>query len=168
MVSLKIFFACIFSAILYGIIHDQITARICIEYFTVFHPPVFATDSPTLLGLGWGIIATWWVGAFLGVLLLVESRAGSRPKLLASQLLKPIGKLLIAMAVSAFLSGLTGFLLARRGLTVPPGWVALALTPSARARFVADWWAHSASYAVGFFGGVYLCFAQYRRRMQSR
>jgi hypothetical protein len=53
----------------YGIVHDQITARICIEYFTVFHPPVFRTENPTLLGLGWGVIATWWLGAIMGVLL---------------------------------------------------------------------------------------------------
>ena len=45
----------------YGIIHDQITARICLEYFTIGHTPVFATTSPTLLALGWGVIATWWL-----------------------------------------------------------------------------------------------------------
>jgi hypothetical protein len=56
--SLKIILVCVASAILYGIIHDQFTARICIEYFTVFHPPIFATQSPTLLGIGWGVIAT--------------------------------------------------------------------------------------------------------------
>jgi hypothetical protein len=38
---------CIFAAVLYGVLHDQITARVCLEYFTVFHPPVFATQSPT-------------------------------------------------------------------------------------------------------------------------
>jgi len=69
MESLKIVFASIAAAILYGIVHDQFTARICVEYFTVFHPPVFATRSPTLLGIGWGIIATWWVGALLGLVL---------------------------------------------------------------------------------------------------
>ena len=57
---------CIVSSVVYGIVHDQITARICVEYFTIGHPPVFETDDPTLLGLGWGVIATWWVGAGLG------------------------------------------------------------------------------------------------------
>jgi hypothetical protein len=38
---------CICSAMIYGIVHDQITARICVEYFTIGHPPVFDTDSPT-------------------------------------------------------------------------------------------------------------------------
>ena len=63
--TLKIILLCVAAAILYGIIHDQFTARICVEYFTIFHPPVFPTQSPTLLGIGWGIIATWWMGAFL-------------------------------------------------------------------------------------------------------
>lgn len=38
----------------YGIAHDQVTACVCVEYFTVGHPPVFSTDDPTLLGIGWG------------------------------------------------------------------------------------------------------------------
>jgi hypothetical protein len=164
MESLKIVFASIGAAILYGVVHDQFTARICIEYFTVFHPPVFVTQSPTLLGIGWGIIATWWMGAFLGVLLAVAARAGSRHKLDAAALVMPIEKLLVAMAACAAVSGLIGFLLARQGLITPPAWVASALAQSAYARFMADWWAHSTSYAVGFFGGIGLCIAQYRKR----
>lgn len=167
MESIKIVLASIAAAILYGIVHDQFTARICIEYFTVFHPPVFVTQSPTLLGLGWGIIATWWVGAFLGLILAVAARVGSRPKLLAVALFKPIGKLLLFMGAGAVVSGLTGFTLARLGLISPPGWVASVLAPSAHARFMADWWAHGASYAVGFFGGIGLCIAQYRKRQMT-
>jgi hypothetical protein len=166
--SLKILFLCIAAAIVYGVMHDQITARVCIEYFTVFHPPVFQTQSPTLLGIGWGIIATWWVGASLGVLLALFARAGSRPKLSAVALFRPIGKLLLVMAACAATSGLTGYFLARNGLIVPPMWVASGIPPSAHARFMADWWAHSASYAVGFFGGIVLCFVQYRKRAVAR
>jgi hypothetical protein len=164
MEPLKIVLTCIAASILYGVVHDQFTARICVEYFTVFHPPVFVTQSPTLLGLGWGIIATWWVGAFLGVLLVVAARAGSRPKLTAVQLFGPIGKLLCVMAGCAAMSGLTGFFLARAGLIAPPESVTSRLIPAAHARFMADWWAHSASYAVGFIGGIILCVTQYRRR----
>jgi hypothetical protein len=140
MESPKIVFTCIVAAILYGIVHDQFTARICIEYFTIFHPPVFATRSPTLPAFAWGIIATWWVGAFLGLLLVFAARAGSRPKLAVAALLRPIGKLRLVMAVCAAISGLTGFLLARRGLVVPPEVVLNSRPPSAGARFMADWW----------------------------
>jgi hypothetical protein len=164
MESIKIVFACIAAAILYGIVHDQFTARICVEYFTVFHPPVFATRSPTLQGLGWGIIATWWVGALLGLLLALAARAGSRPALAAAGLIRPIGKLLLVMAAGAVISGVTGFFLATRGLITPPEVVMSSLPPSAGARFMADWWAHGTSYAVGFFGGIFLCVMQYQKR----
>ena len=141
MESLKIVFASIAAAILYGIVHDQFTARICVEYFTVFHPPVFATRSPTLLGIGWGIIATWWVGALLGLVLALVARAGSLPKLAAAALIRPIGKLLLVMAAGAVISGVTGYLLAKRGLITPPELVINSLPPSAGPRFLADWWA---------------------------
>ncbi|MBN1395803.1 MAG: hypothetical protein JW959_12345, partial [Pirellulales bacterium] len=68
MEPLKILLLCVDAAIVYGVLHDQVTARVCVEYFTVGHPPVFATDSPTLLAFGRGFIATWWVGLILGVL----------------------------------------------------------------------------------------------------
>ena len=162
--SLKIVLTCIVAAIFYGVMHDQFTARICLEYFTVFHPPVFNTQSPTLLALGWGIIATWWVGAILGFLLATASRTGRRPKLPALALLTPIVRLLLIMGASATLSGFAGFILARRGTIAPPEWVASALPPAAYPSFIADWYAHSASYAVGFIGGLVLCITQFRRR----
>jgi hypothetical protein len=166
--SLKILAMCIFAAVLYGISHDQITARVCLEYFTVFHPPVFATQSPTLLGLGWGIIATWWVGAFLGILLAIAARAGSKPKLSATTVCKPVGKLLFVMAGGALLAGSLGFYLTQRGVVFPPEWISADLSPAARARFMADWWAHNASYALGIIGGITLCVLQYRRRVPAQ
>ena len=51
--ALTIVVLCIGMAITYGILHDQVTARVCVEYFTIGHEPIFGTDSPTLLGLGW-------------------------------------------------------------------------------------------------------------------
>ena len=34
------------AAIGYGEAHDQLTAHICVEYFSLAHPPVIASDSP--------------------------------------------------------------------------------------------------------------------------
>src|SRR5215469_6416287 len=112
---LKIWFMSIAAAVLYGIIHDQITARVCVEYFTIGHPPVFHTASPTLLAFGWGVIATWWMGAFLGLVVALCARWGSNPKLQARDLLKPILVLLTVMGVSALCAGVLGFVLASRG-----------------------------------------------------
>ena len=149
---LKILLGCIAAAVVYGIIHDQFTARICIQYFTVFHPPVFATQSPTLLGIGWGIIATWWMGAFLGILIAGAERVGSASKLTFSQLLPSIAWLLTFMAVCAVTVGFLGYAFGKMpasSLDAVPG--------SMDHRCAADWWAHNASYDSGFFGGLALC-----------
>jgi hypothetical protein len=160
----KIVALSILAAACFGIAHDQVTARICIEYFTAFHPPVFPTHNPTLLGLGWGVIATWWVGAFLGVLLAIAARAGKAPKLSAKSLLGPLMFLLAVMAISALCFGLTGYDLARRGIIRPPGWVRTRLAPNSCNAFMADWWAHNGSYAAAGVGGITLCVIARRRR----
>lgn len=164
MQSIKIILICVVAAILYGITHDQVTARICVEYFSVFHPPIFPTQSPTLLGLGWGVIATWWMGAFLGILLAIAARAGSRAKVGGNELVLPIAKLLAMMGALAVVAGLVGFLLSSRGMIAPPKWTASVLPQARHARFMADWWAHNASYFAAFFGGIALCIMTYRRR----
>ena len=160
----KIVLLCILAAVSYGMIHDQITARICIEYFTVAHPPVFNTQSPTLLGLGWGIIATWWVGLFLGLPLAFAARSGQRTKLTSRQLVRPISWLLLAMALLAFTAGSAGYILAARGTVRIPDFLVDAIPREHHVRFMADWWAHSASYLVGFVGGVVLIICSWRRR----
>jgi len=167
MQSFRIVLTCIVAAVSYGILHDQFTAHICVEYFSVFHPHIFPTESPVLLALGWGVIATWWVGAFLGVLLAVAARAGSGRKIDAIELVRPILKLLLTMGFLAAVAGLTGYILGRRGAIAPPGWVASVLPSARHARFMADWWAHNASYLVGFLGGIALCIATIRKRFSQ-
>ena len=157
MESLKIILLCILSAVVYGILHDQITARVCVEYFTIGHPPIFHTASPTLLGLGWGVIATWWVGAFLGILAAVAARVGGLPKAAATELIRPLAVLMAMAAIAALISGITGFFAARTfGVWLPMSLV--ARLPEAKLNaFQADLWAHLASYAVGFIGGFAVC-----------
>jgi hypothetical protein len=166
MEALKIAASCVLAAVLYGIVHDQFTARICVEYFTVFHPPIFPTQSPTLLGIGWGIVATWWVGAFFAVPMILAARAGRCRPLPASQLLSPIMFLLVFMAAIAALSGMTGYVLARKGV-LDTEWLAMVFPLQAmRYRFMADLWAHTASYGSAFVGGIAVCAVTYRRRLE--
>ena len=167
MEALKIAAACVLAAVLYGVVHDQITARLCVEYFTVFHPPIFHSQSPTLLGIGWGIVATWWVGAFFAVPLILAARAGNHPPLRASQVLPSIGWLLAFMAAVALLSGITGYVLARQGI-VATDWLSFTDSPAKRYRFMADWWAHTASYAAAFVGGIVVCVITYRKRIRPQ
>jgi hypothetical protein len=162
---LKIIALSITAAIAYGIVHDQITARICVEYFTIGHPPVFETDSPTLLGLGWGVIATWWAGAMIGVPFAIAARAGrSRPQKCWRDLVKPVIALLASMAVIAAMSGVVAYLLARSGkiwLLEPQ---ASQIAVDRHALFLADGGTHLASYTAGFIGGLILSIWTWRNR----
>jgi len=164
MESLKIILLSILAAIIYGILHDQVTARVCVEYFTIGHPPIFNTNSPTLLGISWGIVATWWVGALLGVPLALVAQAGARPKLNARRLVVPIAKLLIVMGLLAFIAGCTCVILLHRGIVVIPDYIVKAIPEAARVPFMADWWAHMMSYLAGFVGGLVLMVQTWRRR----
>jgi hypothetical protein len=155
---------CVTAAVIYGIVHDQITARVCVEYFTIGHPPIFGTDSPTLLGIGWGIVATWWMGLFLGIPLAIAARAGSRPKREIRSLVRPIGQLLLVMAACALVMGIVGYLSADAGRFRLAGPLARAVPADRHARFVADLFAHNASYAVGFFGGLLVIARVWRSR----
>jgi hypothetical protein len=155
------------GAVLYGIVHDQITVRICLEYFTVFHPPLVATEDPTLLGLAWGVAATWWVGLPLGLLLAWAARAGGAPKLDARRLVLPVLVLLGVMAASAAVAGVVGFLLGRSGLVVVAPRLATSIPAAKHAAFLADLWAHNASYGVGAVGGLVLVVGTWRRRRRS-
>jgi hypothetical protein len=167
MESLKIIAFCIFSACLYGIAHDQITARVCVEYFTIGHPRILDTDSPLLLGIAWGIVATWWVGALLGCAIAIVARAGSRPKLSPSEVARPVVILMLVAAVSALLAGLVGYSLGKEGHVFLLEPIASRVSREKHAAFLANLWAHSASYLVGFIGGVVVCAKLYRRRSQA-
>jgi len=149
---LKIVLGCILAAVLYGVVHDEVTARICVEYFTVFHPPVFGTDSPMLLGLGWGVIATWWAGAIIGLMLAIAARSGPQHKMRARDLVEPVGYLLMAMALCALTFGIAGYFIG-----VMPAELSHMIAADRQRRFLADFWAHSASYGCGLVGGLILC-----------
>jgi hypothetical protein len=158
---------CIVSAVVYGVVHDQITARICVEYFTIGHPPVFGTDDPTLLGLGWGVIATWWVGLILGVPLALYSRLGSWPKLTAGRLVRPVATMLAVVGVLAAVAGIVGHVAATRGSVWLVEPLASSVPADRHVAFLTDLWAHLASYLGGFLGGIVLCVYVLVRRARS-
>ncbi len=161
---LKIWFLSILAAVTYGILHDQVTAHLCVEYFSIAHPMILPLTSPTLLALEWGVLATWWVGAFLGILLAFAARLGPRKKISMRDTIRPLIKLLLCMAAGAFVAGVAGFYFSRVGLVSLHGWLASAIPAAKHSRFIADWWTHSASYLIGFVGGIALCVSIYRRR----
>jgi hypothetical protein len=154
---LRIVALSIVSACVYGIAHDLVTAHVCVEYFTIGHEPVFGTQSPVLLALGWGVLATWWMGLLLGLPLAMSARLGGWPKIGARDLVRPIAVLLLVMGGLALAAGVIGWQVASAGgvrLLEP---FASRVPADRHVAFLADLWAHSASYAAGALGGVVLC-----------
>jgi hypothetical protein len=155
---------CVVAACAYGVAHDQVTARLCVEYFTVAHPPLFHTTSITILALCWGITATVGIGALLGYVLALVSQAGEFPPFSLSRLLRPISVLLAIMAGAAFAAGLSGYWLSHAGFVAVPARFAFPIPATRHDSFMAVWFAHCASYIVGLFGAAVLCFRVWRVR----
>jgi hypothetical protein len=154
---IKIVLLCVVASIIYGIIHDLFTAHICVEYFSIFHPPILGgTQSPILLALGWGVIATWWMGVLLGIPLAIFAQKGPNPKRDAKSLVRPLAILLVIMAVSAVTAGIIGFNEAKSGDYVIWKEMASKIPPEKHVAFLTDLAAHNASYAVGTIGGIVL------------
>lgn len=153
------------AAIVYGVVHDQVTVRICPEYFTLGHPPVFATRNPTLLALGWGVIATWWMGLGLGLFVMIAAQWGAWPRLSAAALVRPLLVVLAGMAICALLAGYQGARVG--GYEWLFDWNISFIPEPARAGFVIDFYAHVASYSSSVIGGILLIVWILRRRRRA-
>lgn len=164
----KIVLLSVALAVTYGILHDQITVRICREYFTIGHPLIFGDQPSTILAILWGVVATWWMGLFLGVLLAIAATAGPYKMPTLGALTIRMLKLLGVMAGSAIASGFVGFALASSGHTaLNSPWS--DMPDSRQAGFIADGFAHTASYGVGFIGGLAIAVQTWRlRRMEQK
>ena len=152
--ALKIGLLAMVVAIAYGIVHDQITIRVCPEYFTVAHPHIFRTGSLTLIALGWGVAATWWGGLLAGVAVALAARAGSAEKFTWRRLLPPVIVLFIMMGVCATLAGFAGHWMASTG-QIPSlqAWGNM-LPVEKQPAFMADLFTHAFSYLAGGVGSV--------------
>lgn len=146
----------ILAGVAYGLVHDQITAHLCVEYFTVGHPTIVDTESPLVLGLLWGVIATWWAGAILGALLGLAATLGPWPPVPPQQLHRPILRLLGAMALGAAIMGLVGYALARNDQLYLHPWLIRTIHPTDPASYQAVWFAHNASYGFAALGALML------------
>ena len=160
----KIIGLCTLASCGYGIVHDQITVRVCEEYLSVAHRPLFPTGSPTLLALCWGVAAAWWVGLALGVALAFVAGAGPSEPLPVRTFYQPLGVLLVAMGTTAFTAAMVSYELTQSGFLPVPTSVEEMVPAGKEARFMAVWAAHSASYLVGVTGGMWVCFRTWQAR----
>ena len=164
MQPIKIIILSILAAITYGIIHDQITAHICVEYFTIGHTRLIQSESPFVLGLFWGVVATWWVGLPLGIALSFAARFGNRPKLTYQDLKKPIVTLMKVMFCIAFIAAIIGFITSSTGVFFLVKRLATRVPEDKHVVFLTVGWAHSASYLAGLVGGIVPCIKTWKKR----
>ena len=89
------------SAILYGIIHDQISIRISPPYLMDWHPTIIESRDPTTVALAWGVVATWWFGLILGMVLALAATVGRRPSAHWTWIFRAVCGVFAATAIGA-------------------------------------------------------------------
>lgn len=143
----------------YGIIHDQITARISLEYFTVGHPPLVNSTDPTVLALVWGVVATWWFALPFAVVAAAVARVGQNPLPIAFTL-RAAAFSLVATGVCAIVAGVTAAL---QHPLIPTHW-AERIPADRQYSFMIAAWTHLASYfAGGAFALASIAFLGWKR-----
>lgn len=93
------------AAVGYGMLQDQVSARLAPEYFTLFHRPIAGLIDPTLLGITWGFLGTWWAGLFLGYMAGLIATLGQRPKLSPGEVVGPVFLLIAGVAATVAIAG---------------------------------------------------------------
>lgn len=165
--SAKVVALCILASIVYGILHDQITIRLCPEYFTkwAFHADVFSHPNLTVVALFWGFAATWWVGLLLGIPLAFVSTTRDAGWWTWRRLVKPLFVFIILLSLSAtfgyFISTWASF-------QANP--YALNYSPDSETELIAFsrvLVTHNVSYIGGAIGGLALVGYVWRKRSKS-
>ena len=160
--ALKIVALCLLGSIAYGILHDSITIHVCPEYFTVYHPNIFHTKNVWLLALGWGIVATWYMGLFLGMPIAAIATVGRAPRLTSRMMVKPVCILLLACGALAALMGFwaynsPSFFISPLAMILIPGYVLPPQFLWSDRPYMADYIAHNVSYDSSTLGAFLLC-----------
>ena len=162
-------FSAILMAAMYGIIHDQVTYSISPEYYTKFKFPQFGMEgniSPRLGATYVGIMATWWMGIPIGLMLGFTGLIHKDNKTMFRVTIKAF---LVTIMV-ALLTGFTGLaygslILARQPIENLEYWLIPDDIHDLK-HFIAVGSMHNFSYAGGLIGlvlGVFFSIRQKRK-----
>jgi hypothetical protein len=145
------------AMISYATLQDQVSARLCPEYFTIGHPPIRGLSDPMLLGLAWGFLAGFPGGLALGIPLSLVATLGSLPQLPPRSLVRPILVFVAGVALATLIAGASGaYNAAVVNIAIREPWA--ELIPAARHRqFFAVACAHFGTYLGGVVMGVGVC-----------
>jgi hypothetical protein len=141
----------------YGSLHDQVSVRLCPEYFTVLHNPIPGLTDPTLLGLAWGILASVGGGVAMGYAAGLAATVGPRPQLSARELVLPM---LAVLGWVAVVTAITGLSVARHAdmfdVRLDP-FLATIVPPERHHGLLVVACYHLAAYASAIVGSVAMC-----------
>lgn len=96
----------ILAAVVYGVVHDQVTVRISPPYLMDWHPQIVPSREPTVVALAWGVVATWWFGLILGVVLAAAATLGKRPPAPWTWIVRAVRGIFVCAALAAIAAGL--------------------------------------------------------------
>jgi hypothetical protein len=140
----------------YAILQDQVSARLCPEYFTVLHNPIPGLTDPTLLGIAWGFLGAWWGGALMGYFAGIAATAGRKPPLGPRELVRPMLVLVLAVGTVTAITGLSVWHYAAVfEVRLDPGLTGAVPAENRRGLFVVACY-HLTAYAAGVVGSVVL------------
>jgi hypothetical protein len=105
---LRIVLLCGLGMVGYGVLQDQISARLSPEYFTIGHAPVPGLSHPTLVGIAWGFLGGFPGGIALGIPLALAATLGPLPPLTARMLARPLLIMLAITALGTLIAGASG------------------------------------------------------------
>jgi hypothetical protein len=146
---------------------QQLTlAYLCPPYFYEGLYDYFHTTNPLILGLGWGIIGSWWFGLPLSLVFMLVATVGAWPRLSARRVLPLAAFLVLGLWLASLAIGMTGYFVARAhtdGTDVflarwlPLDWEFALNDAQTWWRFSAAGWADTAAYYNGAAGALLLC-----------
>ncbi len=141
----------------YAAIQDQVSARLCPEYFTHFHNPIPGLTDPTLLGIVWGFLGAWWGGALFGYFVGIAGTIGKAPPLTLRQMVKPMLVTVLAVAgVTALVGGAVAIYADQLGVEIDP-WKAGPVPKERQRALLVVCCYHLAAYASAVVASVACC-----------
>lgn len=160
----KIILYAVLTAMGFGFAYEAISAAVCVEYFTLGHRPLVATESPLWLGLQYSFLGWWWVGAALGSPLAIAGRIGGEIQIKPGFFIKPLIALFVLVAFLAITGGAVGHYAEKTGrypLQTP--WAG-GYPAEKHAAYVALTWSHFAAYSAALLGSAALIAWTWKKR----
>lgn len=141
----------------YAMLQDQVSARLCPEYFTHFHNPIPGLTDPTLTGIAWGFLGAWWGGALFGYAAGIAATVGKAPPLGVKQLVRPMLVTVLGVAgVTALVGGVVAFYAEQLGVEVDQ-YMAGPVPEGRRRALLVVCCYHLAAYVAAVAGSVACC-----------